>query len=158
MNWNPFSFFKTSANNLLTAADKQQLVDAIQAAEKNTSGEIRVFVETKVPKKQDALERAREVFYKNKMNDTKDHNGVLVYVAVGDKKLAIFGDQGIHEKVGIEFWYNQVQEMTGHFKKENYVHGIVVVIGEIGQALSTHFPYDRITDVNELSDEIMVGK
>lgn len=79
-------------------------------------------------------------------------------MAVGDKKLAIFGDQGIHEKVGIEFWYNQVQEMTGHFKKENYVQGIVVVIGEIGQALSTHFPYDRITDVNELSDEIMVGK
>ena len=158
MNWNPLSFFKSSANNLLTATDKQLLVEAIQAAEKNTSGEIRVFVETHVPKKQDSLQRARELFYKNKMNETKDHNGVLVYVAVSDKKLAIYGDQSIHEKVGIEFWYNQVQEMTGHFKKENYVQGITQVVGEIGQALSTHFPYDRSNDVNELSDEIMVGK
>ena len=156
--WNPFSFFTSSTDKLLSASDKQLLVQAIQAAEKTTSGEIRVFVESHIPKKQDALERATQLFFKNKMNETKDRNGVLVYVAVADKKLAVYGDQAIHEKVGIEFWYSQVQEMTAHFKEGGYVEGISKVVAEIGQALTNHFPYDRVTDLNELSDEIMVGK
>ena len=63
--WNPFSLFKSSSQNLLSASDKQMLVQAIQAAEKTTSGEIRVFVESKIPKKQDALQRATEIFFKN---------------------------------------------------------------------------------------------
>ncbi len=156
--WNPLSLFKSSTPNLLSASDKQLLVQAIQAAEKTTSGEIRVFVESHIPKKQDALERATQLFFKNKMNETKDRNGVLVYVAVADKKLAVYGDQAIHEKVGIEFWYSQVQEMTAHFKEGGYVEGISKVVAEIGQALTNHFPFDRETDLNELSDEIMVGK
>ncbi len=156
--WNPLSLFKSSTPNLLSASDKQLLVQAIQAAEKTTSGEIRVFVESHIPKKQDALERATQLFFKNKMNETKDRNGVLVYVATADKKLAVYGDQAIHEKVGVEFWYSQVQEMTAHFKEGGYVEGISKVVAEIGQALTNHFPYDRVTDVNELSDEIMVGK
>ncbi len=156
--WNPLSLFKSSTPNLLSASDKQLLVQAIQAAEKTTSGEIRVFVESHIPKKQDALERATELFFKNKMNETKDRNGVLVYVATEHKKLAVYGDQAIHEKVGIEFWYSQVQAMTAHFKQGGYVEGITKVVTAIGEALTHHFPYDRVTDVNELSDEIMVGK
>jgi len=133
------------------------LVQAIQAAEKTTSGEIRVHVESRT-KKGDALSRATEIFFKNKMNATKERNGVLVYVAVEDRKLAIYADQGIYDKVGVEFWYSQVQEMTAHFKEENYVKGMSGVIAEIGKALTHHFPYDRVSDSNELSDEIMIGK
>jgi len=155
--WNPFSLFKTNTDKLLNTSDKQMLVQAIQAAEKTTSGEIRVYVESRT-KKGDALTRATEIFFKHKMNATKERNGVLVYVAVEDRKLAIYADQGIYDKVGVEFWYSQVQEMTSHFKEENYVKGMSVVIGEIGKALTNHFPYDRVNDTNELSDEIMIGK
>ena len=155
--WNPFSLFKTNTDKLLNTSDKQMLVQAIQAAEKTTSGEIRVHVESRT-KKGDALTRATEIFFKQKMNATKERNGVLVYVAVEDRKLAIYADQGIYDKVGVEFWYSQVQEMTSHFKEENYVKGMSVVIAEIGKALTNHFPYDRVTDTNELSDEIMIGK
>ena len=152
--WNPF---KRSDDTLLTASDKQLLVEAIQLAEKTTSGEIRVYIENKIGKG-DALSRATEIFFKHKMNETQQRNGVLVYVAVKDKKLAVYADQGIYEKVGIEFWYSQVQEMTSHFKQMNYVQGMSAVIKEIGEALTAHFPYDRSTDTNELSDEIMIGK
>jgi uncharacterized membrane protein len=155
--WNPFSLFKTNTDKLLNTSDKQMLVQAIQAAEKTTSGEIRVHVESRT-KKGDALTRATEIFFKQKMNATKERNGVLVYVAVEDRKLAIYADQGIYDKVGVEFWYSQVQAMTAHFKEENYVQGMSVVIAEIGKALTNHFPYDRVTDTNELSDEIMIGK
>jgi len=153
--WNPFSLFKRS--KLLSASDKQLLVQAIQTAEKTTSGEIRVFVESRL-NKVDALTRAQQIFIKNKMHQTQKRNGVLLYVALEDKKLAVLGDQGIHEKVGDEYWNQQVQLMLSHFKSENYVTGLTEVILAIGEALTHHFPYDRRNDVNELSDEIMVGK
>ena len=153
--WNPFSLFKRST--LLSASDKQLLVQAIQTAEKTTSGEIRVFVESH-SNKVDALTRAQQIFIKNKMHQTEQRNGVLLYVALEDKKLAVFGDQGIHEKVGDAYWNQQVQIMLSHFKSENYVTGLTEVILAIGEALTSHFPYDRSNDVNELSDEIMVGK
>lgn len=153
--WNPFSLFKKS--RLLSASDKQLLVQAIQTAEKTTSGEIRVFVESHL-NKVDALTRAQQIFIKNKMQKTEQRNGVLLYVALEDKKLAVFGDQGIHEKVGDTYWNQQVQIMLSHFKSENYVTGLTEVILAIGEALTSHFPYDRSNDVNELSDEIMVGK
>ena len=155
--WNPLNLFKSKTDNLLSASDKQMLVQAIQAAEKTTSGEIRVHVESRT-KKGDALTRATEIFHKEKMHETKERNGVLVYVAVEDRKLAIYADQGIYDKVGVEFWYQQVQDMTGHFKQANYVDGMVAVIDAVGHALKDHFPYDRTTDENELSDEIMMGK
>ena len=153
--WNPFSLFKRS--RLLSASDKQLLVQAIQNAEKTTSGEIRVFVESHL-NKVDALTRAQQIFIKNKMHQTEQRNGVLLYVALEDKKLAVFGDQGIHEKVGDAYWNQQVQIMLSHFKSESYVTGLTEVILAIGEALTSHFPYDRSNDVNELSDEIMVGK
>ena len=156
--WNPLSLFKSHADKLLSASDKQLLVQAIQSAEKTTSGEIRVYVENRIPKNMDALQRAAEKFTKHKMGNTQEKNGVLVYVAVKDKKLAIYGDQGIHEKVGEAYWNQQVQDMIAHFKNSNYVQGMVQAIDSIGKALTNHFPYDRITDDNELSDEIMIGK
>ena len=152
--WNPF---KRSADTLLNAPDKQMLQEAIQLAEKHTCGEIRVYIESNVGKT-DALTRATEIFFKNNMHQTKRRNGVLIYVAVKDKKIAIYGDQGIFEKLGLEFWYAQVQEMIGHFKAMNYVLGISTVIKEIGDTLSFHFPYNRDTEENELPDEIMIGK
>jgi uncharacterized membrane protein len=155
--WNPFSLFKSNTDKLLNTSDKQMLVLAIQAAEKTTSGEIRVHVESRT-KKGDALTRATEIFHKEKMHETKERNGVLVYVAVEDRKLAIYADQGIYDKVGVEFWYSQVQEMTAHFKNANYVQGMVQVIGALGEALTENFPFDRVSDTNELSDEIMTGK
>jgi len=124
---------------------------------KTTSGEIRVFVESHL-NKVDALTRAQQIFIKNKMHQTEQRNGVLLYVALEDKKLAVLGDQGIHEKVGDAYWNQQVQIMLSHFKSENYVTGLTEVILAIGEALTSHFPYDRSNDVNELSDEIMVGK
>ncbi len=155
--WNPFSFFKSNTDKLLNTSDKQMLVQAIQAAEKTTSGEIRVFVESKT-KNGDALATARDIFFKQKMNATKERNGVLVYVAVSEKKLAIYADQGIYDRVGVEFWYSQVHEMTEHFKNANYVQGMVQVIAALGGALTENFPFDRVSDTNELSDEIMTGK
>jgi uncharacterized membrane protein len=138
--------------------DQQQLiVSAIKAAETNTSGEIRVFVESRC-RFVDPLDRATEVFAGLHMEGTAARNGVLVYVALKDRQLAIYGDKGIHEKVGDEFWNRLVRQILSHFNKANYAEGIAHVVGEIGQALHQYFPYDRGSDINELPDDIVFGR
>jgi uncharacterized membrane protein len=137
--------------------EKQQLVEAIQKAEQRTSGEIRVFVESKC-RFMDALDRAREIFFKLKMHETAERNGTLIYVAVDDHQAAVFGDEGIHQRVGQEYWEAEVVKMMVHFKHENLVSGIVHVIYDLGEALYQHFPYNSDTDKNELPDEIVFGR
>ena len=137
--------------------EKQLIVSSIQAAEKQTSGEIRLFVESRC-KYVNPLDRAAEVFAGLKMEETAARNGVLVYVALKDKQLALFGDKGIHEKVGAEFWNKEVRLILSHFNRADYAAGIAHVIEEIGEALRTHFPYDKDGDINELPDDIVFGK
>lgn len=138
-------------------AEKQLIVSSIQAAEKQTSGEIRVFVESRC-KYVDPLDRATEIFAGLKMEETAARNGVLVYVAIRDRQLALFGDKGIHEKVGAAFWNKEVKLILSHFNRADYAAGIAHVVEEIGEALRTHFPYDKDGDINELPDDIVFGK
>lgn len=150
----PFLFKR---KEFFTAEEKQLIVDAIRSAERMTSGEVRVFVESKCSY-MNAIDRAAELFFKLEMDETEDRNAVIVYVAIKDKQLAVFGDEGIHKKVGEEFWNTAVQKMITNFNRENYALGISEVVTDIGKALTTHFPYNNDTDKNELPDDIVFGK
>ena len=136
--------------------ENEQIVHSIQEAEMQTSGEVRVFVESRC-KYVDALDRAAEIFDKLKMEKTELRNGVLFYIAIKDKQFAIFADSGIHKATGKEHWEKVVKEIVSLFSKESIVAGIVACIGKIGQALKTYFPYDKEIDKNELPDEIVFG-
>lgn len=140
-----------------TEEEKQQLVQAIQMAEQKTSGEIRVFIESKC-RFVDALDRAREVFFKLEMHKTEQRNATLVYVAVDHHQVAVFGDEGIHQKVGAKYWEDEVKKMLLHFKNEHLTDGICQAITDLGQALQFYFPYNSDTDKNELPDEIIFGR
>lgn len=150
-----FSIFKPKP--LFNEAQQQEIVTAIQSAEKCTSGEIRVYVERHC-RFVDPLDRAAEVFAGLQMERTEARNGVLVYVALKDRQLALFGDRGIHERVGVVFWNQQVKNILSHFNNANYSGGIAAVVTEIGKALQQNFPYDPDTDKNELPDDIVFGR
>jgi len=140
-----------------TDEERRLIVDAIQNAEGMTSGEVRLFVESKCSY-MDAIDRATELFFQLQMQKTVDRNAVLVYVAMKDRQLAVFGDEGIHKKVGNAYWQNEVQKMISNFNRENYAEGLKEIILDIGEALTKHFPYNNDTDKNELPDEIVFGK
>jgi uncharacterized membrane protein len=137
--------------------EKNQIVTAIRAAEQQTSGEIRVFVESRC-RFVDPLDRAAEVFTVLKMEKTIGHNAVLIYMAVKDRQMAIFGDRAIHEKVGESFWQQEVMHILSQFQKDHFADATAKVIMDIGDALKIHFPYDRQTDINELPDDIVFGR
>lgn len=152
-----FSLFRRKPDSYFSEQKKKLITDAIQKAEQRTSGEIRVYIESRC-RFVDPLDRAREVFGSLKMHETAARNGVLVYVAMKDRQLAIYGDVGIHQKVGNAFWNEQLQKILQHFNKDHYAEGIAAIVFEIGEALAQHFPYDAATDKNELPDDIVFGK
>lgn len=137
--------------------ENEIIVQSIRDAEKQTSGEVRVFVESKC-RFIDPLDRAMEIFANLKMENTEHRNGVLFYVALQDKQLAVYADSGIHQAVGEQYWKDVVNKILVFFNKENYALGIKECVLRIGEALASHFPYDAATDKNELPDEIIFGK
>ena len=136
--------------------ENEKIVHAIREAERQTSGEIRIFVEAHC-KYVDALDRATEIFNNLQMEKTELRNGVLFYVAIKDKQLAIFADKGIHEATGDVYWKNTVKDILSVFSKDSVVAGVTTSIYKIGEALKEHFPYDKDVDKNELPDEIIFG-
>ena len=150
-----FSFFKKRV--FFSAADNAQIVEAIRLAEKQTSGEIRIYVESKNAYV-DAIDRAAEVFFKLKMQKTEHRNAVLFYIAMDHEQLAIFADEGIYQKAGADYWNNAVKLMISKFRKENISDGIEECVRMIGETLKEKFPYDAVTDKNELPDDIVFGK
>lgn len=138
----------------MTTEEEQEIVDAILEAEKNTSGEIRVHLEASA--KIDHFSRAQQVFHFLKMDNTKDENGVLIYVAVDDHKFVIYGDRGIDKVVPRGFWDGTKEVMESHFKKGDFKQGIVDGILRAGKELEAHFPWHH-GDSNELSDAVSKG-
>jgi uncharacterized membrane protein len=144
----------SKVEDFLTKAEEQEIVEAIGKAEKNTSGEIRVHIEkenTIAP-----LDRAMEVFRNLNMENTEERNGVIIYVAVKSHQFAIYGDKGINEKVGHDFWDCTKDVMANHFKNGKFKQGLIDGILRAGEQLKTHFPYQS-DDTNELSNEISKG-
>lgn len=148
--------FSRKAKSFFSDADQAAIVAAIRAAEVRTSGEVRIYVESRC-RFVNPVMRARELFEDLQMDKTAEKNGVLVYLAMKDRQLAIYGDQGIHEKVGDAFWNSEVKAMLTYFDRNDYVAGIVEIIYHIGEALAHHFPYNAAIDKNELPDNMVFG-
>ena len=138
----------------LSADEEQEIIKAIRTAEQNTSGEIRIHIEKS--SKSDAFDRAMEVFHYLKMDNTKQQNGVLIYVAVEDKTFVIYGDKGINEVVPSGFWDSTKDIIQSHFKQGKFKQGLIEGVLKAGQQLETHFPWIH-GDKNELSDDISKG-
>ncbi|MDP2526428.1 TPM domain-containing protein [Maribacter dokdonensis] len=144
----------SKVEDFLTAKEEQDIVNAILEAEKNTSGEIRVHIEAHTDK--DHYERAKEVFHLLKMDNTKQENGVLIYVAVHDKKFVICGDKGIDNVIPKDFWQTTRNSIQKHFEKGAFKEGLVAGVLKAGEELRSHFPWQS-DDTNELSNEISKG-
>ena len=143
----------SKVEDFLTQTQEQQIVKAIRTAELHTSGEIRVHIEATTNK--ETIARATEVFYYLKMDETKNKNGVLFYLAVNDKKFAIIGDEKLNEKVSPDFWDNIKNTVVKEFKTTHYASGLVKGILKVGKELEHYFPFEK-GDENELPNTISV--
>ncbi len=131
--------------------EKMQILVAVREAEKNTSGEIVVHLEYHA--REPVYGHAQKVFQRIGMTKTSERNGVLIFLATGNRKFAVLGDVGINEKVPEGFWNDVVGIMQEHFKRNKFAEGISEAVVRIGEKLKAYFPY-HASDTNELSDGI----
>jgi uncharacterized membrane protein len=139
------------AREFFSEQEKLAIRDAIVAAEKHTSGEIRVHVENHC--KGDEVKHAEKVFARLKMNQTAERNGVLFFLAVLDRTFVIYGDAGINEKVPADFWDSIRDHMLPHFKAKEFTRGLCEGIRLAGNKLQEHFPHKE-DDKDELSNDV----
>jgi uncharacterized membrane protein len=139
------------AASFFTKEQQDMILASVKEAEKETSGEIRVHIETLF--KGDVLDRAAWIFKKLGMYKTAGRNGVLFYLAVSNRKFAIIGDAGINAKVPAGFWDEISTLLQNNFREGKFTEGLSEGILLAGKQLKTHFPYMK-DDINELSDEI----
>jgi len=145
---------KTTAKKFFSKEEQLEIKKAILNAELDTSGEIRVHIESNC--KGEVLDRASYLFSKLGMDKTDLHNGVLFYLAINSKKFAIIGDKGINKVVPENFWQDIQKMMSEKFLSGGYTQGLAEGIAMAGVRLKKHFPH-HIDDINELSDEISFG-
>ena len=147
------------ARRLFSESDFDAIADAVRQAEGATSAEIRVHLERRVHRlpgqRADALRRARKVFAHLGMHLTAERHGVLIYLAVEDRKLAIVGDEGIHRRVGDAYWETVRDLMIAKLREGRALEAVLAGVAEVGRVLAEHFPR-RPDDENELSDEVSV--
>ena len=137
---------------LLKTIDAKRIEEAIRKAEHRTSGEICVSVSRLF---WGSVERAAErAFQRLGVSKTRQRNGVLIFVVPSRRKFVVLGDEGIHQKVGDDFWKAVVAAVSEKFRARDFTGGLVKGIEFVGEQLATHFPYDPATDKNELSDNV----
>lgn len=144
----------SQVEDFLTREEEERIIEAIRDAERSTSGEIRVHLEDDL--QEDCLEHAKEIFHLLHMDETKYKNGVLFYIAVKKRELAIIGDSGIDKVVPDDFWESVKNTVASEFSKGNKADGLVLGILEAGQKLQQYFPFNR-DEPNELTNEISRG-
>jgi uncharacterized membrane protein len=145
----------SKVEDFLTKGEEEEIVEAIRKAEKATSGEIRVHIE-KTHGAKDIFKRSMEVFHLLKMDNTKEENGVLIYVAVKDRDFVIYGDTGINNVVPEDFWESTKDAIVAQFKSGNFKQGLIDGILKAGQELQNHFPWSE-DGTNELTNTISKG-
>ena len=142
-------------HNFLRQLEHDRIVQAIKDLEAKTSGEVRVYIQ-RGKFQGEALPRAEKKFLELGMQKTRERNGVLIFVAPREQKFAVVGDEGVHQKCGDKFWQELVEEMRGHFLREEFTDALVEAIESTGQLLARYFPKSSDRG-NELPDSIVEG-
>jgi len=140
--------------DLFTEEEREEIENAIDRAEKVTSGEIRVHLENTCD--EDILDHSAWIFEQLEMHKTEKRNGVLIYLAVADREFTVIGDAGINDKVPAGFWDKTSDVIIAHFREGNFKDGLIAGIECIGEDLKAHYPIGE-KDKNELPNTISFG-
>ena len=144
-----------SRRRLLKQVDVERLRAAIEAAERRTSGEIRVSISRLFWG--DPRAAAESAFERMRMHETRDRNGVLIFLIPARRRFVILGDEGIHARVPPDFWEKVAASMSESFRRRDFTSGLEKGIATIAEELVRFFPYDSASDRNELPDHIDLG-
>ena len=142
----------------LSKEELKSISAKIGEIEKTTSGELVITIK----EKRGWLEKAKSVhalaekeFVDAKIAKTKNATGILIFMIFNAKEFCILADKNINNKVKQSVWDEIANNMSLHFKQENFCAGILDGIEQTGKILAAHFPIQP-GDVNELPNEVRI--
>jgi uncharacterized membrane protein len=144
---------RRAVDQLLSRAEQDAVVESIGQAESRTSGEIKVHIETRC-RGGNPLARARWLLGELGLHKARHRNGVLVYIAVRDRRFAVLGDVGAHDRASQALWDEVARRLAERFREGAFRAGLVEAVGRIGEVLAEHFPPDPGGDAHPVSNEI----
>jgi putative membrane protein len=85
---------------------------------------------------------------------TEARTGVLIYVALAERRVEIVADDGIHRKVDQSAWDALARAVADAAKAGRLAEGIVNAVHGAGALLARHFPPPPVNR-NELPDRVV---
>ena len=131
---------------------------AIVAGESRHRGEIRFALESRLAwhalrRGLTARERALQVFGEQRIWDTEENTGILIYLLTADRAVEIIADRLVHQRLPAGIWHETCQQIVGTISRGNPVDGVVSAIERLGQALAEVLPaVPGRANPNELDD------
>ena len=101
-----------------------------------------------------ARKSAQAQFLSHGINLTEERTGLLIYVALSDRRVEIVADAGINGKVNQSTWDELAQEVIHAARAGALSDGLVKVIARAGKLLAQHWP-PRPLNPNELPDRVV---
>ncbi len=130
--------------------DHERVRAAIERAEQHSSGEIVVSIANYFFG--NVHGGAQRAFERMGIANTRQRNGVLLFIVPARRQFEIIGDIAIHARVRKDFWSEVATALSHRFHDGDFTGGLVEAIELVGAELATHFPRQP-GDVNELPDE-----
>lgn len=145
---------------VFSPGDLAAIGDAIAACEQSHRGELRFVVEGPLPLSslwhdQSPRARAIELFSRQRVWDTEENSGILIYVQLADRQVEILADRGIAPRVPQAEWDAICRAMEANYRRGEWRHGALQAVARAGELLIRHFPAGA-NNPNELPDQPLV--
>jgi putative membrane protein len=101
-----------------------------------------------------ARKSAQAQFLSHGIHLTEERTGVLIYVAIVDRRIEIVADAGINSKVDQSSWNELTRKLIVAARRGALPDGLIEVIGRTGELLAEHWP-PRPSNPNELPDRVV---
>jgi putative membrane protein len=105
-------------------------------------------------KRQAAQRCAREQFIAQRVNQTKQGSGVLLFVSVAERYVEILADHGINAHVSPHLWDGMINDFVVSIRSGRIVDGFLDTIRRCGALLQTHYPA-QAKNINELPNRLI---
>ncbi|MEP0985796.1 hypothetical protein [Ekhidna sp.] len=100
--------------------------------------------------------RANEAFINERVFDTKERVGILIYISRLEHVVLVLGDEGINEKVESKDWEEVVKLIVYGLKHKQIGAGLVSGINHCKDLLLQNGFVRKSTDTNELSNDLRI--
>lgn len=121
-------------------------------------GNIPFFTRLLITKKEieyEVTQRAIEAFFEHGLHTTENHNGVLIFISLLERKIKIITDVNVKKKIDQKIWDDIIVDFTDKVHEGKFVDALKHSISAASSVLERNFPAEAGRK-NELKNELII--